>query len=257
MNINNIEQSDLSEQLYSLAKDVNLLKKDLDSALLKIARTEFEVLMKLALVAEYKDTDTSLHIHRIGYMAELLGTLLNQPPEFCFLMRLAAPMHDVGKLGIPDYILQKPGQYNGTEREIMKQHPIIGAKILDISNHTLFQLAAKIAISHHEQYDGNGYPHGLAGTNIPFAGRIVALVDFYDALTMDRCYRKAFSDDEALIMVKKSKGTHFDPEMVDVFEKYHHKFIALKGKVNDKEINFDSLISLDLIKLVLEPDFLK
>jgi putative two-component system response regulator len=251
MNININNHSDLSPQLFMHAKDVSLLKKELDSALLKIARTEFEVLMKLSLVAEYKDTDTSVHIHRIGYMAELLCMLLNQPPEFCFLMRLAAPMHDVGKLGIPDHILQKSGKYDDAERDIMNQHPIIGAKILDISNHTLFQLAAKIALSHHEKYDGSGYPYGLAGDKIPFVGRIVAIVDFYDALTMDRCYRKAFSDEEALEMLKAQEGKHFEPEMVDVFIKNHQKFIDLKEKVNTTLINFDNLISLNLVKTLI------
>ena len=211
-------QLDLSEQLYSLAKDLNLVKKELDNVLLKIARTEFEVLMKLALVAEYKDTDTGVHIHRIGYMAELLSTLLRQPPEYSFLIRLAAPMHDVGKLGIPDHILQKPGKYDESERKIMNQHPIIGAKILDISDNTLFQLAAQIALSHHEKYDGTGYPYGLAGEDIPLVGRIVAMVDFYDALTMDRCYREAMPDEKALELLKAGKGSHFDPHMVEVFE---------------------------------------
>lgn len=240
-------QPDFSGQLYSLAKDVNLLKKELDSALLKLAQTEFDVLMKLALVAEYKDTDTSIHIHRIGYMAELLCTLLNQPPEFCFLMRLAAPMHDVGKLGIPDSVLQKPGPYDVNERNIMNQHAAIGAKILDISNHTLLKLAAIVALTHHEKYDGTGYPNKLAGEDIPFAGRVVAIVDFFDAVTMDRCYRKSFSDAEALTMLLERRGSHFDPEMVDVFEKNHQKFIDLRAKVNDIEISFDNLISLDLI----------
>lgn len=208
MNQETTEQFDLSEQLYSIAKDLNTVKKELDNVLLKIARTEFEVLMKLALVAEYKDTDTSVHIHRIGYMAELLSTLLNQPPEFSFLIRLAAPMHDVGKLGIPDNILQKPGKYDDAERQIMNQHPIIGAKILDVSDNTLFQLAAQIALSHHEKFDGSGYPFGLAGEDIPFVGRIVAMVDFYDALTMDRCYREAMTDEKALELLKAGKGRH-------------------------------------------------
>jgi putative two-component system response regulator len=251
MNMSIQNPPDLSQQLYSHARDVGLLKKELDRALLKIASTEFEMLMKLSLVAEYKDTDTSVHIHRIGYMAELLSMLLKQPPEFCFLMRLAAPMHDVGKLGIPDHILQKPGKYDDAERNIMNQHPLIGAKILDISNHTLFQLAAKIALSHHEKYDGSGYPYGLAGENIPFVGRIVAIVDFYDALTMDRCYRKAFDDDKALEMLQAQKGSHFDSDMIDVFIKHYQKFIDLKTKVNSTHIDFDNLISLDLVKQVI------
>lgn len=243
---------DLSEQLYSLAKDLNSVKKELDHVLLKIARTEFEVLMKLALVAEYKDTDTSVHIHRIGYMAELLSTLLNQTQEFSFLMRLAAPMHDVGKLGIPDHILQKPGKYDESERQIMNQHPIIGARILDISDHTLFQLAAQIALYHHEKYDGSGYPYGLAGKDIPLVGRIVALVDFYDALTMDRCYREAMTDEKALELLKAGSGKHFDPHMVEVFEQHQQLFINLRTLVNNTETSFDTLISYDLIKLLLK-----
>lgn len=251
MNTETINHTDLSQQLYLHAKDVSLLKKELDNALLQIARTEFEVLMKLALVAEYKNTDTNVHIHRIGYMAELLSTLLNQPLEFCFLMRLATPMRDIGKLGIPDNILQKSGEYDDAERNIMNQHPIIGAKIFDISNNTLFQLAAKIVLSHHEKYDGSGYPYGLAGDNIPFVGRIVAIVDFYDAITMDRSYRKAFSDDDALKMLEAQKGIHFDPDMLDVFIKHHQKFIDLKTKVNSTVINFDNLISVDLVNQVI------
>lgn len=247
--INN--QPDIFQQLYSHAKDVSLLKKALDSALLKIARTEFEVLMKLVLAAEHKGTDNSLHIHRIGYMAELLCTLMKQPPEFCFHMRLASPMHDVGKLGIPDSILQKTGNYNDTERYIMNQHPIIGAKILDISNHALFQLASKIALSHHEKFDGSGYPYGLAGENIPFVGRIVAIVDFYDAVTRDRYYRKACSDQAALEMLEAQKNMHFDPDMVHVFIKHHQKFIDLKEKVNRTAMNFDRLIVIDLVKQVI------
>lgn len=242
---------DLSAQLYHLANDINTLKKELDNARLKIARTEFEVLMKLALVAEYKDNDTSVHIHRIGYMAELLCTLLNQPPDFCFLMRLAAPMHDVGKLGIPDNILQKAGKYTQEERQIMNEHPIIGARILDISNNTLFQLAARVSLSHHEKYDGTGYPKGLAGKEIPFVGRVVSIVDFYDALTMDRCYRKAFSDDEALAMLEAEKNKHFDPDMVDVFIENQKKFVALRTLVNSTEVNFENLVSCDLVKQVI------
>ena len=213
--------------------------------------------MKLALVAEYKDTDTSVHIHRIGYMAELLSTLLNQPPEFSFLIRLAAPMHDVGKLGISDNILQKPGKYDDTERQIMNQHPIIGAKILDISDNTLFQLASRIALSHHEKYDGSGYPYGLSGTEIPFIGRIVALVDFYDALTMDRCYRKAMSDENALELLKAGRGKHFDPHMVDVFEANQQLFIELRNLVNNSETSFENLISHDLVNPLLKSNTLK
>ena len=253
MNQDPTDQLDLSEQLYSLAKDLNSVKKELDHVLLKIARTEFEVLMKLALVAEYKDTDTSVHIHRIGYMAELLSTLLNQPPELSFLIRLAAPMHDVGKLGIPDHILQKPGKYDESERKIMNQHPIIGAKILDISDNALFQLAAQISLSHHEKYDGSGYPFGLAGEDIPFVGRIVAMVDFYDALTMDRCYREAMTDEKALELLKAGKGSHFDPHMVEVFEAYQQLFINLRTLVNNTETSFDNLISYDLVKQLLNP----
>ena len=254
MNQEIANQLDFSEQLYSLAKDLNSIKKELDNVLLKIARTEFEVLMKLALVAEYKDTDTSVHIHRIGYMAELLSTLLHQPPELSFLIRLAAPMHDVGKLGIPDHILQKPGKYDDTERQIMNQHPIIGAKILDISDNTLFQLAAQIALSHHEKYDGTGYPYGLAGEDIPLVGRIVAIVDFYDALTMDRCYREAMTDEKALELLKAGRSKHFDPHLVEIFEEHQELFINLRSLVNNTETSFDNLISYDLVKLLLKSD---
>lgn len=251
MSTENTLNSIFSEQLYSHAKDVNRLKKELDDAMLKLARTEFEILMKLALVAEYKDADNSMHIYKIGYMAELLCTLLNQPPEFCFLMRLAAPMHDIGKLGLSDHIIQKPGTYDEAERIIMHRHPLIGAKILDISSNPLFQLASKIALSHHEKYDGSGYPNGFSGIDIPFAGRVVAIVNFYDAITTDRPYRKGLSDDEALKMLSAQKGLHFDPNMVDVFIAHQQKFIDLRTKVNGTVISFDSLISSDMVKQVI------
>lgn len=248
MYINISNPTELTEQLYSQAKDIRLLKKQLDSALLKIARSEFEVLMKLSLTAEKKVMDTSAHIYRIGYMTELLCLLLKEPPEFCFLMRLAAPLHDVGGIGIPDHLLHKPGKYDDAERHIMNQHPIIGANILNISNDKLFQLAAEIAISHHEKYDGSGYPYGLTGENIPFAGRIVAIVDFYDSISNNHSYG---DNNKTLEMLLAQKGSHFDPDMIDVFIKHYQKFINLKTKVNSTHIDFDSLISLDLVKQVI------
>jgi putative two-component system response regulator len=158
-------------------------------------------------------------------------------------------MHDVGKIGVPDSVLKKPGGLTPEERQQMNMHPEIGFKMLGDTDVPLHQLAAKIALTHHEKYDGSGYPNGLRGEEIPFAGRVVALVDYFDALTMDRCYRKAFSDDVAVDMIRQERAKHFDPLIVDTFLANIEVFKTLREAVNANPINFESLtmVSADTI----------
>lgn len=233
-------------QMLKITEDLRYVYQEKKEALLATNAAHHEVLMRLAMAAEFRDEDTGVHIIRIGYMAEKLSLLLGQSEEFGFMIRLAAPMHDVGKIGIPDSILKKPGKLDPDERVIMDTHSEIGYKILANSTVPLFQLAATVALTHHEKFDGTGYPNKSVGKNIAVAGRIVALIDFFDALTMDRCYRKSFSDDVAIDMVLEQKGKHFDPEIVDVFLANIDDFIALRQRINLNPINYAQLINYSL-----------
>jgi putative two-component system response regulator len=233
-------------QMLKITEDLRHIYKQKKEALLATNAAHHEVLMRLAIAAEFRDEDTGAHIIRIGYMAEKLSLLLGHSEEFGFMIRLAAPMHDVGKIGIPDSILKKPGKLALDERIIMDTHAEIGHKILANSSVPLFQLAATIALTHHEKFDGSGYPNQSAGDDIAIAGRIVALIDFFDALTMNRCYRKAFSDIAAIEMVLEQKGKHFDPAIVDVFIANIDEFIALRQSINLNPIHYEQLINYSL-----------
>lgn len=233
-------------QMLKITEDLRHVYQEKKDALLATNAAHHEVLMRLAMAAEFRDGDTGIHIIRLGYMAEKLSHLLGESEEFCFMIRLAAPMHDVGKIGIPDSILKKPGKLEIDEKIMMDTHAEIGYKILANSTVPLFQLAANIALTHHEKFDGTGYPYQTSGKNITIAGRIVALIDFFDALTMDRCYRKAFSDEVAIAMVIEQKGKHFDPDIVDVFLANIDDFIALRQRINFNPINYGQLINYSL-----------
>ena len=236
-------------QMLMLTRELRQLYEEKQKALIDVTKAHHMALMKLAVAAEYRDDDTGTHIIRMGLIAEKLCQLLGEPDDFCFMIRLAAPMHDVGKIGVPDSVLKKPGDLTPEERQQMSMHPEIGFKMLSNADVPLHQLAARIALTHHEKFDGTGYPNGLKGEDIPFSGRVVALVDYFDALTMDRCYRKAFADDVAMEMIKEQRGKHFDPAIVDVFLDNIVIFTELRDKVTANPIDFEKLamISADSI----------
>ncbi|MFD2233285.1 HD domain-containing phosphohydrolase [Phaeospirillum tilakii] len=175
-----------------------------------LAREE-ELVLRLAKAAEFRDPETGEHIQRMAHYSRLIATGLGLPEEECELIFKAAPMHDVGKLGTPDEILLKPGRLTDAELVVMRRHPLIGHAILDGSSSRLIQLGAEIALTHHERYDGTGYPAGLAGETIPLPGRIVAVADVFDALTSTRPYKPAWSLERAHAFVKDEIGRHFDP----------------------------------------------
>lgn len=181
-----------------------------------LEEAQLEILERLALAAEFRDDETGQHTQRVGRTAAILAQALNLPSEQVKLIQGGAPLHDMGKLGIPDEILRKPGKLTAQEFEIMKTHTTIGAQILSGSRFPILQMAEEIALTHHERWDGTGYA-GLAGERIPLSGRIVALADVFDALTNDRVYRKAIPLEEALAEIELQRGRHFDPEMVDAF----------------------------------------
>lgn len=230
-----------SAQMGRMMHDLGRMYHERNEALREVARAHHEALLRLALAADFKDDDTGVHIVRIGYLAEALASLHGQPEAFCRMLRRAAPMHDIGKIGIPDGVLKKPGAYTPQEREVMNQHPSIGADILGRSRVPLLRLAAEVALGHHERWDGGGYPAGLARADIPLSARIVAVVDYMDALTMDRCYRKAFPDERALQMLAEQRGKAFDPGLVDLFLDHAPMLLALRDRINARPPSFEEL----------------
>ena len=179
----------------------------------ELAESRMEILDRLALAGEYRDQDTAEHTRRVGKLAATLAAASGAGPEFVELIRHAAPLHDIGKIGVPDQILRKAGKLDLTEFDIMKAHAQIGARILSGSSDALLRLAQSIALTHHEWWDGSGYPSGLAGESIPFEGRVVALADTVDALTSERVYKRAWSLDAAITKIKQQSGRQFDPKL--------------------------------------------
>lgn len=232
-------------QMERLLADFGRMYRERNEALAEVARAHRDALLRLSRAAEYRDDDTGVHIVRMGFLAGALALRLEQPPAWARLLRQAAPMHDVGKIGIRDAVLKKPGVFTAEERSEMNRHPAMGAEILGQSRIPLFQLAAEVALTHHERWDGRGYPRGLAGEAIPLSGRIVAVVDFFDALTMDRCYRPAFSDETALHMLRAERGRAFDPHVVNTFIAHAAEMISLRDRVNRDGMDLNDLCDAD------------
>jgi putative two-component system response regulator len=207
----------VDEQRERLTQTIAERTATLASTVGQLRASEEETIHRLALAAELRDEETGQHIARVGCSAGLLAGRLNFAPNQVKLLRLASQLHDIGKIGIPDDILHKTGPLSAAERTVMEQHPAIGHGILSESRSPLMQTAATIALSHHERWDGGGYPFGLAGEHIPLAGRIVAVADVFDALTTGRPYRPAFSAEEATARIRAGRGGHFDPRIVEVF----------------------------------------
>jgi putative two-component system response regulator len=183
----------------------------------ELRATRLEIVQRLGLAAEYKDNETGLHVIRMSHFSRILGLAAGMTEAEADDLLHAAPMHDVGKIGIPDRILQKPGPLDPDEWKIMQSHATIGAEIIGDHPSGMLALARNIALTHHEKWDGSGYPKGLSGADIPLEGRITAIADVFDALTSIRPYKKAWTEEEALDFLVKQKGKHFDPNLVDLF----------------------------------------
>jgi putative two-component system response regulator len=179
--------------------------------------TRLQIVQRLGLAAEYKDNETGRHVIRMSHFARLLGLAAGMNEAEAEELLHAAPLHDVGKIGIPDRILQKPGTLDADERRIMQSHVEIGVRIIGEHSRGVLAVAHRIALGHHEKWDGSGYPSGLAGEAIPFEARIVAIADVFDALTSARPYKKAWPVEEALNYLRDNRGRHFDPALVDLF----------------------------------------
>jgi putative two-component system response regulator len=190
---------------------------DLAEAAKALRSSQEETVRRLAIAAEFHDPVTGVHLQRISRLSGDLARAMRLSPARCDLIRFASPMHDVGKIGISGSVLRKPDRLAPDEIKEMERHPEIGYALLADSKSEILQLGATIALSHHERFDGTGYPRGLAGKTIPLEGRIVAVADVFDALISERPYKRAFGFDEALTMVIDERGRHFDPDVVDAF----------------------------------------
>ena len=212
-----------------------MLAEEVRKATAEIFAREREAIFRLSKAAEFRDPETGAHILRMAHYSELIARRLGWDDSRAEMMLQAAPMHDVGKLGTPDYILLKPGKLSHEEFEVMKRHAIIGWEILRDSASPVLQLAAEIALNHHEKFDGSGYPHGLAGDAIPQSGRIVAVADVFDALTSARPYKAAWPVERALNLLRDSRGSHFDPDCVDAFLAELEAVQAVRSQYQDPQ----------------------
>jgi putative two-component system response regulator len=192
--------------------------------------TRLQIIQRLGRAAEYKDNETGLHVIRMSHYSMLLARAAGMTEEEQDLILHAAPMHDVGKIGIPDHILLKPDKLNNNEWQIMQTHANMGADIIGIHDSPLLNMAHIIALTHHEKWDGSGYPEGLSGASIPLVGRIVAIADVFDALTSVRPYKNAWPVDEAIEHMVACRGSHFDPHLIDLFLTILPDILLIKEK---------------------------
>lgn len=229
VNYQKILEAEVAKRTQQLSQTFEELK----SAVEKIKQASLDTALRLAQAVESRDGVTGIHIRRIGYYSAAIARAMGLPPQDIELGLYAAPMHDIGKIGVPDRILLKPGPLDPEEWKVMKLHTVVGGRILSNSDSYVIQMAEQIALTHHEKWDGSGYPDGLKGSQIPLWGRISAIVDVFDALTNDRPYKKAFSVDESLAILKKGTGTHFDPEVSEAFFSIKEEILSILGGDED------------------------
>jgi len=210
---------------------------ELEQAKEGIRRSHSKTIEKLAIAAECRDLETADHIRRMSQYCELLALKSGFDVQTAALLQTAAVMHDVGKIGIPDGILLKPGKLEAEEFEVMKSHPEIGFRILSDDSSELLELAAKISLTHHERLDGTGYPHGVKGKAIPIEGRIAAIADVFDALTSNRIYRPAFHLGQATAIMSEGRGSHFDAELLDLFLDSMDEVLTIRDEARTLELS--------------------
>lgn len=233
MRVRNLLDAQLAHRMLHSQKDV--LEDMVRQRTEELHATRLQVVQRLGMAAEYRDEETGFHILRMSHICALLARGIGWNDEQCDLILNASPMHDIGKIGIPDTILLKPGKFESHEWEIMKTHAVIGAKLLEGDDSTLMVMAREIALTHHEKWDGSGYPYGLIGEAIPISGRIAALADVFDALTSTRPYKKAWSVEAAVDLIKESSGSHFDPDLVEVFLRKLPDILAISARYAEPE----------------------
>ena len=218
-----------------LEAEVAKRTKQLRRAFEKIKVASLDTIYRLSRAAEYKDEDTGAHILRMSNYSAVVARKMGLNEKSVEAILYAAPMHDIGKIGTPDRILLKPGKLDPGEWEIMKQHATNGGRILEGSDAGFIKLGEVIALTHHEKWDGSGYPKGLKGSKIPQAGRITAIADVFDALTSKRPYKEPFSLEKSFAIIKEGRGNHFDPDVVDAFFAIEDEILSIKAKYKDDQ----------------------
>ena len=233
-----------NRQLKKYAQDLRTTISTLEMVNKDLQEAYYDTIHRLVLAVEYKDKFTGSHILRMSRYSALIAKKIGLKTSDVINIFYAAPMHDVGKIGIPDTIISKPSKLTNDEFDIMKKHTTIGAEILDNSKSHILKIARHIALSHHEKWNGSGYPFGLEKNNIPLPARIVALADTFDVLTSKRSYKDPYPISEALDIIKNERGKHFDPEVVDVFEKNREEIVKISATITAQD---DAGSILDII----------
>ncbi len=231
-----------SDEIAKLAKAFNTMLHGIDKALhenellnKEIEETQREVVFTMGAIGESRSKETGNHVKRVAEYSKLLALFYGLSEEESEMIKQASPMHDIGKVAIPDAVLNKPGRFNEEERAIMDTHAQLGYEMLKHSQRPLLKAAAIVAYEHHEKYDGSGYPRGLAAEEIHIYGRITALADVFDALGSDRVYKKAWDDERIFSLFKEERGKHFDPLLIDIFFENINQFLAIRDKFQDVE----------------------
>ncbi len=216
-----------------LEAQVRARTAELSGALKNLHGANQELIRRLSQAAELRDNETANHLHRMSHYSVAIARAIGLDEEVLAMLAQASPMHDIGKIGIPDRILLKPGKLTPEEFAEMKKHPQIGADLLSGLEAPIIRMAATIALTHHEKFDGSGYPHGLKGKEIPIEGRIVAIADVFDALTTSRPYKEPWPVEKAVAFMREQSGKHFDPQLIARFDEVHDEIMAIFSKLSD------------------------
>jgi putative two-component system response regulator len=214
------------DELQKKFKEVEALQKEIEE-------TQREVVFTMGAIGESRSKETGNHVKRVAEYSKLLALYSGLSEAEAEMLKQASPMHDIGKVAIPDDVLNKPGRFNDEEREIMNRHAELGYTMLSYSERPLLKCAATVAYEHHEKWNGTGYPRGLKGEAIHIYGRITALADVFDALGSDRCYKKAWDDEQVFNLFREERGRHFDPKLVDLFFEHLDEFLKIRESLKD------------------------
>lgn len=220
------QQQEYDELQIKLA-EVEALSKEIEE-------TQKEVVFTMGAIGESRSKETGNHVKRVAEYSKVFALHYGLSSKEAEMIKQASPMHDIGKVAIPDAILNKPGRFDEEERKIMDTHAQLGYDMLKHSNRPLLKMAATLAYEHHEKYNGKGYPQGLKGEEIHIYGRITAIADVFDALGSDRCYKQAWSDEKIFNLFKEERGEHFDPKLVDIFFEHLDEFLKIRDTLKDK-----------------------
>lgn len=229
------ELGEISYAIKDMGASINDGICQIESLSDEIIKTQKEIIYAMGTIAETRSKETGQHVRRVAEYSKYFALKLGLGEEEAEMLKLASPMHDVGKIGIPDSILNKPGKHTPEEFEIMKTHALLGYDMLKHSNKKILQTAAIVAKEHHEKYDGSGYPYGLKGEEIHIYGRITAVADVFDALGSDRVYKKAWEDERIFELFKEQKGKHFDPKIIDIFFENLEDIFVIRNRYKDTE----------------------